>query len=557
MTEDFHKLIPLLLAAAYAMAHPFTAHGATAPDTVNTVPAVAFQQPSPVTSFLPVFNNDSINDFQAQIQLYPPLLWIGNNLKIDWKRSIARSITVNEARTVYTVTLKHWQWSDGKPVTAADAAYDFRLIKEAGTSYQNYGIGGMPDEIAAFKVLGPYRFSVTLKHPANPTWFELNGLSQITPLPEHAWGQHSAAWFRNHETDLELVKVVDGPYRIAAFDPSRYLRFVANPHYSGEPKPAIRHFNFHFYTNNEAAFSALKTGALDIGQVPFNLYRARHLVAGLKTFSTDGKKGAYGYGIWYVVLNFHNPKVSFLHDLKVRQALQYAIDQQAIIDVVYHGLASPSFSPVPPVPDTYLSPRLKYLDSHPRAMYDPAKARALLDAAGWKPGPGGIREKNGRPLAFQLIVMSGESAAVEEAQLLKQFWQAIGVDAHIRRMTFNQEIDTLVGPKSKWETAIIPWYYAPDYYPSGDGLLDTGGGSNNGGYSSPKMDALIRASTTEAGLEGLYAYEDYAATHMPWLWLPTPAYLVKYDPRLEGMSDYFSPVCELSPQTLRYAGVSH
>ncbi|APZ44148.1 peptide ABC transporter substrate-binding protein [Acidihalobacter ferrooxydans] len=556
MKDDFIKLTPLFIATAFALAHLPAAH-ATVRDTLNTVPAVAFQQPSPVTSFLPVFNNDSINDFQAQIQLYQPVLWIGNNLKIDWSRSIAKSVEVSKNRTVYTVTLKHWQWSDGKPVTAADAAYDFKLIQADGQSYQNYGIGGMPTDIASFKVLGPYRFAITLKQPANTHWFELNGLSQITPVPEHAWGQHTAAWFRNHETDLNLVKVVDGPYKVAAFNASRYLRFVANPDYSGAPRPSIKHFNFNFYTNNSAAFSALKTGSLGIGQIPFNLYNARHLVSNLKNFSTDGKKGAYGYGIWYVVLNFHNPKVGFINDLKVRQALQYGINQQAIINVVYHGLASPSFSPVPPVPDTYLSPRLKRLDSHPQQMYDPAKARALLDAAGWKPGPGGIREKNGHRLAFQLVVMSGESAAVEQAQLLKQFWQAIGVDAHIHRMTFNQEIDTLVGPKSKWETAIIPWYYAPDYYPSGDGLLNTGGGSNNGGYSSKKMDALIQASTTAAGLKGLYAYEDYASTHMPWLWLPTPAYLVKYDPALQGMSAYFSPVCELSPQALRYASQAH
>jgi peptide/nickel transport system substrate-binding protein len=547
----------LLIAAGAATAFVLLQSGparAATHNTLTTVPAVAFQQPSPVTSLLPdPFNNDTINDFQTYIQLYPPLLWIGNNLKIDWKRSIVKSIDVSKDRKVFTVTLKHWKWSDGKPVTAADTRYNYVLTKEDGQSNQNYGIGGVPNNIASFKVLGTYRFAVTLKHPVNPRWFEINGLSQFSPVPEHAWGKHNVKWFRDHETDTALVKVVDGPYKVASFNASRYLRFVANPAYSGEPKPSIKHFNFNFYTNNSAAFSALKTGAIGIGQIPFDLYGARHLVGHLKAFSTDGKKGAYGYGFWYIPLNFDNPKVAFLHNLKVREALQYAIDQQAIINVVYHGLASASFSPIPPVPDTYLSPKLKERDSHPQQMYAPAKAKALLNAAGWKPGPGGVREKNGHKLAFQLIVMSGESSAVEEAQLLKQFWQAIGVDAHIRRMTFNQEIDVILGPKSKWETAIIPWYYAPDYYPTGGGLLNTGGGTNYGGYSNKRMDALIRASTTESGVKALYAYENYASSQLPWLWLPTPAYLVKYDPALKGMSQYFSPVCELSPQVLSYA----
>ncbi|MEJ2630457.1 MAG: peptide ABC transporter substrate-binding protein [Acidihalobacter sp.] len=533
--------LPLLLGAGALPAAALAA----APDTVTTVTGVGLASPMNVNSLLPVVNNDSVGNFQAVQQLYRPLIWLSTDLKIDWTDSIAQSIKVSDDRTVFTVTLKDWKWSDGKPVTAADAAYGFKMIKDFGPRYQNTGIGGIPGIVKSFDVIDAHTFRMVLKHPVNTTWFELNGLSQITPAPAFAWKQYSIDYLYNHQTDPALVQVVDGPYKLAKFAQGREMAFVPNPAYSGHP-PSIKHFVFKMVTSADAAFAALKTGDIQIGNVPPSLYNARRLVAHLKSMQTQG-----GFSFEYLPINFSNPKVAFFRDLKVRQALEYAMDQQLIIKTVMHGIGIPGFSPVPAAPETYLSPEMKALIAHPGKMYQPAKAKKLLDEAGWKIGPDGIRVKDGKKLEFSFIVPSGTAWRLATAQVLKQEWQAIGVEMHIRQMTFNQEIATLESHKG-WDMAIIGWTYSPDYYPSGGGLFNTGGGTNYGLYSDPKMDKLIEATMQAKGLKTLYAYENYAAAQLPVLYIPQPGYLVKYDSRLNGMNRFYNPVGFMATEYLSY-----
>lgn len=519
---------------------------AAAPDSVATVTGVGLAAPMNVNSLLPVVNNDSVGNTQAVMQLFRPLLWIGTDLKIDWTDSIAKAIKVSANRTVFTVTMKDWKWSDGKPVTAADAAYGFQMIKDYGKRYPNYGIGGIPGIVKSFDVIDAHTFRVTLKHPVNSNWFELNGLSQITPAPEFAWKKYSIDYLNNHQTDTSLTQVVDGAYKIARFDQGRELAFAANPAYSGH-KPSIKNFTFKMVTSADAQFSALKTGDIQIGYVPPTLYNARRLVANLKSMQTAG-----GFSFEYIPINFANDKVAFFRNLKVRQALQYAIDEPLIIKAVMHGVGVPNFSPVPSAPETYLSPEMKKLVAHPMDMYKPGQAKKLLDEAGWKAGPGGVRTKDGKRLAFTMIVPTGNPWRLSAAQILKQEWQTIGVDMSIRQMTFNQEIATIMKPHGDWEASMIGWTYAPDYYPSGGGLFNTGGGSNYGAYSDPKMDKLIENTMRAKGLATLYAYENYAAQQVPVLYLPQPGYLVKYSPSLNGVDKFYNPVGFMAPEYLNY-----
>jgi peptide/nickel transport system substrate-binding protein len=533
--------LPLLVGAG---ALPAVA-SASVPNSVSSVSGIGLAPPDNANSLLPVVNNDSVANFQAVQQMYRPLIWLGTNLKIDWTDSIAKSIRVSGDRTVFTVTMKDWKWSDGKPVTAADAAYGFQMIKNDGKRYLNYGIGGMPGIVKSFDVVNAHTFRVTLKHPVNTTWFELNGLSQITPAPEFAWKQYSIDYLNTHQTDPSLVQVVDGPYKLASYEQGRKMAFVANPSYSGH-QPAIKHFVLKMVTSSDAAFAALKTGDIQIGNVPPTLYNARHLVGNMKSLRTRG-----GFSFEYLPMNFNNPQVAFFHDLKVRKALQFAIDEPLIIKTVMHGIGVPGFTPVPSAPETYLSPKIKALVAHPGKMYRPAKAKQLLDEAGWKTGTDGIREKNGKKLEFTLLVPSGVAWRLATAQILKQEWQSIGVKASIHQVTFNQELTELQSHKG-WDMGMIGWTYSPDYYPSGGGLFNTGGGTNYGLYSDPKMDKLIEATMQAKGLKTLYAYENYAAAQLPVLYIPQPGYLVKYDSRLNGMNRFYNPVGFMATEYLSY-----
>ncbi|WP_414039625.1 peptide ABC transporter substrate-binding protein [Acidithiobacillus sp. M4-SHS-6] len=511
--------------------------------SMTTVTSVGLSPPMNVNSLLPVVNNDSSANSQIITLMFRPLLWIGTNLKINWQQSIAKSITVSPNGRRYIIHLKPWRWSDGRPVTAQDTLACLRMIQEYGSRYPNAGMGGMPGLIKKAIVMDPQTLKVTLKRAVNPIWFELNGLSQLFPVPFWRWKHYSMNELYKLQDNPGLVSVVDGPYKLEHFTQGRGISFVRNSSYSGKPA-ALKYLHFKMYTSDASAFWALKTGVLQAGMIPHYLFDARWMVKGLQTCISNG-----GYGFNYVTLNFTNPKVAFFREVKVREALALAVNQRQIIQTAFHGLGVPSFNPVPTTPDTYLSPEMKQLVADPALAYNPSAAKKLLDDAGWKPGPEGIRIHGRQRLQFTMMVPDTSQTLIAVAELLKADWQTIGVDMRLRVLPFNLELAKL-HPHGKWEASMIVWSYNPDFYPSGDGLFNTDGGANYGQYSSSKMDTLIRESTQNKGIKYLYEYEDYAYEQQPVIFLPYPEYIVKYAQDIthaQLMEGVYSVDCKPNP----------
>ncbi len=104
----------------------------------------------------------------------------------------------------------------------------------------------------------------------------------------------------------------------------------------------------------------------------------------------------------------------------------HAIDRQKVIDTVFQGAAD--------LANTNLAPALTawYNDSVTRIPFDPAKAKSMLDAAGWVVGSDGIRAKNGQKFSFTCLVISGDQARQPEAVLAQQYLKDVGIDMQIR-----------------------------------------------------------------------------------------------------------------------------
>jgi peptide/nickel transport system substrate-binding protein len=492
-----------------------------------------------ITSFSPLFSDSAYNQESAAL-LYPNLLWINRFSEIDWSRSLATAVTTTD-NTNFLITMRPWHWSDGVPVTAGDVAYYFDLAKALGPSWPGYGGGGLPDIVKSIKVLSPSQLVVTTTHSVNPTWFIYNGIAGLSPLPEHVWKGYTLDQMQALQSSPAFYDVVDGPLKIQKLDVGLDAVFVPNPIWEG-PKMHFARLVFRFLQGDGASVQGVESGDLDEGKLPNDLYNAVHNIPGLHVEVLP--QTTYQDVIY---INFQNPKMAFFRDVRVREAMIDSIDQQAIIKGYAHGNADPSYGTVPVGMTRFLTPDMRK-GIYP-VGYDPAKARALLEEAGFKPGPDGIMVKDGKRLSFDYLEESGTDTITELDEIVQQDMRKVGIEMKLHLVEFNQLLALMSGPADGWEATGVGQGVAD--YPTGEGQYATGAYQNQGGYSDPKMDALIKASTDQPGLDNLYAYETYLSAQQPVIFgTPRTRPVILVNDRLHGMQNFLDPATFYSPDAL-------
>jgi len=159
----------------------------------------------------------------------------------------------------------------------------------------------------------------------------------------------------------------------------------------------------------------------------------------------------------------------------------------------------------------------------------------MLDEAGWRAGAGGVREKNGERLSFELIVDKGNTTRESVAQIAQQQWKAIGVEARINVMEFNASLDRF--NKGNYD-AIVEWYITPPD-PDVSAWYSTGGTSNQWKFSNPQVDDLLAQARTETDLNKRGAlYKQFLgiiAEEVPITYLYYPQEIRGLSSRLQGM----------------------
>ena len=492
-----------------------------------------------ISSFNPLYANALGNSRAAQL-LFQPLIWVDRYGNVDLTHSLAAHIAISPDTTTYTLTLRPWHWSDGAPVTAADTLYTWRMIQSLGTAYPGYGSGGIPTLIKSITSPDPQHLQITLTGPVNPIWFIDNGLSQITPLPAHAWSRLALDTLFQTQSEPGFFTVVDGPMRAQRLDVGMDAIFVPNPRYDG-PKAHFHRLVLNFIHGDGAALQQVEAGDLDFAPVPMELLGAMHHLAGVHLELLSPVSYFY-----YMGVNLQNPQVAFFRDVRVRQAIQDALDQNAIIKLVYHGYGDAVYTPIPPVDANMLAPSLAK-GEYP-VGYNPARARALLAAAGFTPGPDGILQRHGQKLEFTALMTSDSGEEAEMVVMMQAQLRAIGINMQLHQTDFGQMMATLQNEPQNWQAAQLGTDLNP--YPSGEGMFATGAGENNGAYSDPEMDRLITASIGTPGLAGLYAYEAYAAAQQPVIFLPNEQYSVLVRKGLYGIADFMNPLGAWAPEKL-------
>jgi len=208
-----------------------------------------------------------------------------------------------------------------------------------------------------------------------------------------------------------------GPFMVVDFRPNEILRLRRNPNYWQKGLPYLDEIVFRVVPDASARATMLEAGDADVAlalSVP-DLQR-------LKTKRGLNVQEALGSQQYYVTINNRRPP---LNDVRVRQALNYAVDKRGIIKTVLLGNAKPATA-------FYINPTVEGYAYAGTYEYDPDRARRLLDEAGLPVGPGGVRAHDGRPLSLEFVTRRGATPGdFEIAELVQGMLKAVGVDVRL------------------------------------------------------------------------------------------------------------------------------
>jgi peptide/nickel transport system substrate-binding protein len=547
--------------------------------------------PTYIFPIIPGADDSVYTEGLFQELMYRPLWWTpdGHSLTVDYSDSIGDQPVFSNGNKTITINLNHnYKWSNGEPVDADDVIFFTKLLEGAITlspaNYGNYTPGLFPSNVASITAPSQYQVKITLTKAYNPSYTLLDQLSAITPLPlawdvttfgaaadsggcltdsaaDH-WKKCEAVYTYLNGQSLKLStyatnplwQVVDGPFKLSAFNPSTDANtMVANKAYTGPDKPVISKFEEVAYTSDSAEYTALSAGALDIGIVPADDY---------PTIPALKKSGytVFGYphfGWDYMVLNFKDTTGDWdniVGQLYVRQALEHLVDNPGYIKAIFDGYAVASSGTVPPEPASPYTPANATKDLYP---YSVASAKSVLAAHGWKiVGAVQTCEKAGTAatdcgagvpagtkLTISLLYNSGSPAIVSEDTAFASAAKSAGIPVTLKGDTFNtilSDYDDPAAPANdnKWEIEDFGGD-TEDYYPTTEDLFNTTGSGNIGGYSNPTANALINDSVYASNPTAVKNEAAYLAVSLPALWQPDEDHVWAWTDKLSGPQSSF------------------
>ncbi len=389
------------------------------------------------------------------------------------------------------------QWGDGVPVTTDDVLFAWRFGRHPQS--------GVPareayTDIVDITVDGPKTFTLELKKLE----FNYNAINTLRPLPAHLEApvfDAAPASYRNRtlfDTDPTAPGLALGPYRIADVAIGEHVVLERNASWHGRPG-AFERIVVRVVENTAALEASLLAGEIDMiaGELGLPLEQA------LAFEETHGDRFAISYepGLIYEHLeaNLDNP---IFQDVRVRQALLYAVDREALSERLFAGKQPVALTNVHPLDWVHSGDVQRY-------PQDVERARALLEEAGFALGPDGVRvDADGRRLAFEFHTTAGNRGRELVQQFLQAQWAEIGIEASIRNLPPRVLFAEHLSRRQFTGMALFAWTSAPENPPKTilhstmiPAATNAWSGQNYTGYTSAEMDALIEAIEVELDRE--------------------------------------------------------
>jgi peptide/nickel transport system substrate-binding protein len=415
----------------------------------------------------PIIANDSasgtINDliFNGLVKYDKDIRLVGDLAK-RWTVSL-------DGKTITFYLRKGVKWHDNVEFTAADALFTYQKLTDpkVATPYSSSYM-----DIARAEVVSSHVFRVTYKEPFPPaleSW-------AMGIIPRHLLEG------KDLNTDaFNRRPVGTGPYKLKEWVSSQKIVLEANSDYF-EGRPRVDQFIYRIIPDSSTMFQELLSGGVDMmGLNPLQFLRKSET----RRIKENYQKFRYpSNGYTYLGYNLRNP---LFKDLKVRQALSYAIDRRSIIDGVILGIGRPCTGPFSHVSWAY-NPAAKNYE------HDPDRARRMLDEAGWKDSDNdGLLDNGGKPFRFTILTNQGNNERIRAAEIIQRNLKAVGIDAKIRVMewqAFLEQID-----KRSFDSIILGWSMGrdPDLYDIWHSSKTKKGEYNFIGYANEEVDRLLVA----------------------------------------------------------------
>lgn len=335
----------------------------------------------------------------SYLLLHAPLL--KQNADMSWDNLLTEKVETSADGKTWLLTLKTGlKFSNDTPLTAEDVVFTYNNAAKSGGKIDmgNFSNARQLDE---------RRVEIALTSPQS-TFINVLGSLGIVPVKYY------------DEKKFAKQPIGAGPYRLVSFQPGQQMIVEANPGYAGKKNDFSR--LVFVFLDEDNAYAAARSGQL-------GLVRIAPTMAGtpqqnnLKLWVRDsvenrgivfptvpaGQKDAQGYPIGNDITA----------DVAIRRAINYAINRQQLADQVLEGHAVPAYSAVQGLP--WQNPAVAFKDG------DMAKARAILDEAGWKMGKDGVRAKEGRAAKLTLWYTSGDSTRRDLAEAIRAMLQPLGI----------------------------------------------------------------------------------------------------------------------------------
>jgi peptide/nickel transport system substrate-binding protein len=428
-----------------------------------------------------------------------------------------------------TVTYKlrrNVKWQDGAPFTSADVKFSWQAVMNPRNNVsERRGY----DQVASVDTPDPYTVVFHLKNPFAPfvgtVFAESDDPYRI--VPKHRLDKYPDL----NQIPFNSLPVGTGPFKVTRWLRGDRIEYVANPDYfRGRPK--IGRLVVEVITDMNTQAAEMQSHQIDvINDLTASKYRDLRNAAGVRILLA--KSPAYNS----LALNLAHPP---LDDLRVRQAIAYAIDKRRLIDDLEYGTATPAKADLS---DFYWA----FDPSVPSIPYDPAKAKQLLDAAGWRVGPSGIRSKNGVPLSLQLVYGQGSETARALGLTMQSDLRAVGIDTPIKTYLYSvyyaTSADGGILNGGKFDLAVYSWISGGDPDNSSQWMCSQvpPSGNNISRYCTQPVDAAERVALTNADRS---ARKSAYSTIEHRLAADVPAVFLFYSPRRYAVSDRvggFSP----------------